>query len=315
MIVFGSLWRLVPCSLMALAAAPAFAGTANSNDVSADRRPAAGVEVLASTDSDDTSVVKLLGRALIDDDGPDKYVGVAFEQAWFTPLGQRTRKDRRVYVELASPIGNRWLGRARLGTDGRTWLGSANFRTKDWAKEIFVEREIVETPRGVDHGIYYTFVGGSMDFKLSDTDTVSATAAVQGFTGRNERLHLRANYVHVVKPSLGLSVQLRTRVFHSTVPGEFDYYSPRNFVQALPVVQMRRFTSSGWMLLGAVGYGVQKATGGTWQSARLADFRVESPRGAHKVRAFVNLQYSNNSLIGSGDYHYVMGRAGFTARF
>jgi hypothetical protein len=307
-----------PCRVLAAGllvfASPAQA-QAEGDDQSLELRPSAGVEFFASADSDDTSVVKLLGRTLLADRGPDTFAGLSLERAWFTPLGQETRKDTRAYLEVANPLGRDWLGRIKVGTDGKTWLGSANLRTKDWSKEIFLEREIVETPRGVDEGIYYTFLGGSMDFPLSDRDTFNATAAVQGFTGRNERLHLRGSYVHVVKSKLGLSVQLRARIFHSTEPGEFDYYSPRNFLQALPVVQMRRFTATGWMVLGAVGYGLQRATNSEWQSARLAEIRLESPRNSRDLRAFLNVQYSNNSLNGSGDYHYVMGRVGLTAKF
>jgi hypothetical protein len=167
----------------------------------------------------------------------------------------------------------------------------------------------------VDEGIYYTFVGASLDLPASKHDIFTATAGVQEFTGRNERLHLRGSYVRVIQPKLGLTAQLRARYFHSTVPGEFDYYSPKNFFQLLPVIQMRRFTASGWMVLGAAGYGAQRATGSDWQSAKLAEVRVENPRSAGGFKLFGQVQYSNNSLSGSGNYDYVMGRFGVSARF
>lgn len=277
--------------------------------------PAAGVELFASTDSDDTSVVKLLGRGLVENDGPDRFFGIALEQAWFTPQGGRTRKDQRIYADLADKAGDKWLWRARVGTDGDTAIGALSARTADWSKEFFVEREIVETPRGVDEGIYYTLAGASFDLASSERNTLNAMVGVQEFTGSNERLHLRGSFIHVVKPELGVSAQLRARAFHSTEPGEYDYFSPKNFVQVLPVVQMRRFTNTAWMILGAAGYGVQKSTGSNWQSARLADLRVESPRQARNFRAFAHIQYSNSSLTGSGDYHYVMGRFGLTVSF
>ena len=277
--------------------------------------PAAGVELWTSTDSDKTDVVKLLGRAAFFEDGPDRTFGLALELARFTPQGQETRKDQRLYLDLADRLGDKWVWKARLGSDGRTWLGSAHVRTRDWSKEFFLEREIVETPRGVDDGIYYTFVGASVDLPASERNTFNVMAGLQEFTGRNERLHLRGSYVHVAKPELGLSVQLRTRAFRSTQPREFDYYSPRTFVQLLPVVQMRRFTSTGWMLLGAAGYGAQRASGSNWHSARLAELRFESPRQERGFRAFGHLQYSNNSLSGAGHYHYLMARLGLTTAF
>lgn len=302
-----------------LAALGLLCGAAQVHGETLDPWPAStqstGFELFASTDSDDTEVVKLLGRFSWKDEGPDRYQGVAVEQAWFRPQGQSMRNDQRVYADFADKIGDKWLWKAKIGTDGHSWLGSANVRANDWSEELFLERDIVETPRGVDEGVYYTIVGASFDIPASRRNVFTVTAGLQEFTGKNERLHVRGSYVHVVKPDLGLSAQFRARYFHSTAPGEFDYYSPRNFVQLLPVVQLRRFTKSGWMVLGAVGYGAQKATGGSWQSARLADLRVESPQSSRDLRLFAQLQYSNNSLSGAGNYHYGVARFGLTKRF
>jgi hypothetical protein len=69
------------------------------------------------------------------------------------------------------------------------------------------------------------------------------------------------------------------------------------------------------MYLVALGYGAQKATGSRWQAARLADLRIESPARSRELQAFIQLQYSNNSLsAGAGNYHYVMARLGLTAK-
>jgi hypothetical protein len=68
------------------------------------------------------------------------------------------------------------------------------------------------------------------------------------------------------------------------------------------------------MYLAALGYGAQKATGSSWQRARLADLRVESPARSRNLRAFAQLQYSTNSLTGgAGGYHYMLARVGVTA--
>lgn len=277
---------------------------------------AAGVEISSSADSDKTSVVKLLARALWEFDGTARFGGVDLERAWFAPQGQHARMQTRIYFEAADRLGTGWDWTARIGTNGKTVLGSASVHSHDWSKEFFVEREVVETPEGVDRGIYYTFAGADADLLSSERDTINLMAGLQRFTGRNDRFHFRATLVHVVDPALGLSVQLRARYFHSTVPGEFDYYSPRDFVQLVPVLQMRRFTSSGWMYLLAAGYGAQKAAAGNWQPSRLADFRVESPASSRKLHAFAQIQYANSSLVGSAaNYRYVLGRFGVTARF
>jgi hypothetical protein len=298
--------------LSALAIAPAEAADGGATGL----QPAFGVETWVSTDSDKTTVVKLLGRTLWDFEGSAKFQGIDVERAWFAPDGQHARRQTRVYLDLADSLGDKWKWTARIGTNGDTVLGSASLRSDDWSKEIFVEREIVETPRGVDEGIYYTFGGVSADVFSSGRNVINLVAGLQKFTGRNDRLHLRGTFVHVVEPKLGISIQLRARYFHSTVPGEFDYYSPRDFVQLIPVVQMRRFDRSGWMYLVAGGLGAQKATASGWQTARFADIRVESPRSSRKLQAFAEVQYSNSSLVGAGsNYSYVVGRLGLTRRF
>jgi hypothetical protein len=304
-------WRRLVLAFAVAVGAPVGAAKADPRTVA----PAGGIEVWASSDSDKTSVVKILGRALWKFDGGSKVQGFDLERAWFTPEGQRTSKQTRVYLDFADSVEQKWQWRARIGTNGKTVLGSASLRSNDWSKEAFLEREVVETPRGLKEGIYYTFAGVSANALSTAQDTLSVMGGLQKFTGRNERLHLRTTFVHVIKPEFGLSLQLRARYFHSTRPGEFDYYSPRDFTQVLPVVQVRRFNRSGWMYLAALGYGVQKATGGKWESARLADLRIESPPSSKKLQAFVQLQYSNNSLVGAaGNYRYVVGRLGLTQR-
>ena len=107
--------------------------------------PAPGVELNFSTDSDHTDVGKLLGRALWTFRDRDHYQGVAVERAWFSPSGDTTRRETRAYIGLADSLGEKWRWRARLGTNGDTILGAASLRSKDWSKEFFLEREIVET--------------------------------------------------------------------------------------------------------------------------------------------------------------------------
>lgn len=279
-------------------------------------QPSAGFEVWSSTDSDETEVVKVLGRALWHFEGRDEFQGIAIERVWFKPQGQRARKHERIYFDLADDLDGKWLWRTRIGTDGHTIVGSVTVRDSTWAREVFVEREIIETQRGVDEGLYYTLVGGSLDIPASERDVFNAMVGVQEFTGKNERLLVRGSYVRVIEPKKGLSAQLRGRYFYSTSPGEFDYYSPRHFIQLLPVVQLRRFDSAGWMYLVAIGYGVQKANGTRWQDARLVDVRVESPAISRILHAFGQLQYANSSLSGgAADYYHVMTRAGLSVRF
>ena len=298
---------------LALLSVPAIAqdGRADASAI----RPAAGAEVWASSDSDGTDVLKVLARGLWRFENRERYAGIAVEHAWFNPSTGPGEEHDRVYFDAADRIGSDWRWRARVGTDGDTVLGSAELRRADWSQSLFVEREIVETDQGLRRGIYYTFAGASTDLRIGEADTLAVTAGVQEFTGSNERLHLRGRYVHALSAVPGLSAQLDARYYHSTKPGEFDYFSPKDFIRAVPLVQMRRFTRSGWMVLGAAGIGRQRSTEAGWSAARLGQLRFESPRAARNADVFGELLYTNDSISGGTSYDYLIGRAGVTVRF
>lgn len=279
--------------------------------------PAVGAEVFASSDSDDTDIL----RTAIDFDlrnaGENDRIGVRVEKAWYDPSGTGTRERERVFGRFATTSGD-WDIAILAGTDGHTIIGSASAHDNSaFRKEVFIERDVVETQRGLDEDIYSTFIGAAIDLPLNERNIVTVLGGVQEFTGDNLRLHARANYVHVVKPEWGLSLQLRGRYFRDSDPGEFDYYSPRWYAQALPVVQLRRFVG-GWELVGAGGIGAQRDANTDWRQSNFAHFRFHSPRNAQNWTAFGDVTYtdtpSNTATIGSG-YDYIQGRIGVMRRF
>lgn len=278
-------------------------------------RPAAGSEVWASTDSEGTSVVKFLGRALWDFQGREKFAGIVVEHLWFDPAFGEKGEGDRIYLDLADHLGTGWRWRTRVGTDGDTVLGSAELRRADWSQSFFIEREIVETDQGLQRGIYYTFAGASTDIAIDDRNLLAVTGGVQEFTGENVRLHLRSRLIHTVKAEAGLSAHLDARYYHSTEPGEFDYFSPKDFFRLLPLVQLRRSNDDGWMFLAAGGVGAQRSTGADWSVARFAQLRVESPPSRRNLDGFGEVLYATDSISGGTDYDYLMGRAGITMAF
>jgi hypothetical protein len=293
-----------------------FSASVHAEDViAAQECAAAGTEVWGSTDSDGTDVLKVLVRGLWRCDGQERYAGLAVEQVWFNPSIGADEQHQRIYLDAADKLGTDWRWRARVGTDGDTVVGSTEIRRADWAQSVFVEREIIETDQGLRRRIYYTFAGASTDLRIDEVNTLALTAGLQEFSGQNERLHLRGRFVHAVRAVPGLSAQLDGRYYHSTEPGEFDYFSPRNFVRVVPLVQLRRFTETGWMFLAAGGLGGQRSTGAGWSIARFGQVRAESPRNSRALGAFAEVLYTNDSLSGGTNYDYLMGRAGVTMRF
>lgn len=265
-------------------------------------RHAVSTDLFASTDADNTEVY----RAAINLDlkylGEEQLLGVRYEQAWYKPLGQRTRSRERAFLRYADK-GKDWAWASQVGTDGHTILGSANIHNNaKFRQEYFVERDLVETPRGVDEGIYYTFFGAALDLPIDQDNGFTVVGGVQEFTGKNVRLHARGTYTHSIKSEWGLSFQLRSRYYHSTRPREFDYYSPRYYLQVLPVVQMRRY-SGGWRYLLAGGIGGQRDAVTEWRQSRFATAEISSPANRRGWFVKAAAQYSNTPLR-TGIYDY-----------
>jgi len=301
-------------ALGCLPSSPSAAQDINEADGAAlSPRHAVGVDVFASTDADHTDVI----RAGVNLDpvykGPDNYLGVRVEKAWYRPLGLKTAERERVFLRYANGSTD-WKWNAQVGTDGDTIIGSAAIHDESrYRKEFFIERDIVETPRGVKDGIYYTFVGAALDLPVDDRNSFTVMAGAQEFTGKNVRLHARANYVHVLKSEWGLSAQLRTRYFHSTEPREYDYYSPRWYVQALPVLQLRRY-SGGWRYMVAGGVGAQRDAVSDWRASYYAAAEVTSPAVGSNWHFKAAALY-NNIPQNTGAYDYGQLTVGVTRTF
>jgi hypothetical protein len=281
---------------------PMLAGAASAQEADGSG-PAVTVDVFASTDADDSDLLKAGVSFDWTYRGPGNYHGLRLETARFSPQGRPTTEDQRVYYRFADDRGD-WKWNGQVGTDGDTALGAVSVvREGRIRQEYFVEREIVETPRGLDEGVYYTFVGGSFDFPINDRNSFTVMAGVQDFTGENVRTHVRANYVHVLKPEWGLSAQLRTRYYRSSEPGEYDYFSPEWYAEVMPVVQVRRF-HGGWRYQAAVGFGAQKDSGSDWRSARYVEASVVSPPIRRDWAFKISGIYSNTPVTTGYAYDY-----------
>lgn len=303
---------LAPALAIGLSLAPqAQAQDKNAKDAP---RHALGIDLFYSSDADNTEVIRSGVDADISYRDPDHYKGFRIEKAWYKPLGQQRTSDTRAYVRLADSISG-WKWKATVGTDGDTVLGSASIHDESrYRKELFVEREKLETPLGVSRGIYYTYVGAAIDLPLDDRNVLTVLGGLQEFTGRNVRKVARASFVHVVKPDWGLSVQMRARYFNNSVPREFDYFSPRWYAEVLPVVQLRRF-SGGWQYLAAAGWGAQRDSESGWRQSRYLNLRMTSPQVGRNWRIRGDFTYSNMPITNSPAYDYMQFTIGLTRAF
>lgn len=257
-----------------------------------------GIEGFYSSDADGTQIAKTALDLDYRHSDSTHYQGLSLESAQFKPFGQGWVNDQRVYFRFADTA-DKWKWQGRIGSDGQTLLGNASVHNEDpHRQEYFIEREIVETPMGLQKGLYATYLGGAYDFPFNDRNILTTVLGVQDFSGRNTRLQYRGNFIHVIAPDWGLSAQLRMRYFHDSVPNEFDYFSPRWYAQAVPTVQIRRYVN-GWRYALAAGYGAQTTAGSSWHPARLLEASMTSPATGHDWVLNAAFTYTNTP-VGSG---------------
>ncbi len=278
-------------------------------------RHSIGTDISYSSNADDTEVVRLGLNADVRYRSEEDYLGLRLERNIYRPSGLDRRHDSRVYLRLARPIGD-WKASSTIGTDGHNVYGSASLHDDSpWRKEVFVERDKVETPIGVSRPITYTFAGAALDLPLAKSTQATVLGGVQTFTGDNVRTHLRANFIQVVQPDWGLSLQLRTRYFHNSVPREYDYFSPRWYAEVLPMVQVRRFVG-GWRALAAAGFGAQRDNASDWRQSRYLNLRLTSPQDRMGWALNTDLTYSNLPVTNFSDrYSYFRVTAGLARHF
>jgi hypothetical protein len=286
-----------------------------SAETGAGPRHAVGTDLSFSNDADRTNVLRLGLNFDVRYRGQDDYLGFRLERNSYRPSGGARTKDERLYLRAAGAIGGGWTGRAQIGSDGNEYLGSASINdSSSWRKEIFLERDKVETEQGVTRPIIYTFAGAALDVPLARTTQLTLLGGVQEFTGQNVRTHARANLTQVLDESVGLSAQLRTRYYRNSVSREFDYFSPREHVDLLPVLQLRRF-HAGWRYLAAAGWGAQWDTGAGWRSSRYFNARLNSPANRKGWIVGADATYTNTPVGNSDTYDYFRSTFSLTRAF
>lgn len=275
---------------------------------------AVGADLFTSTDADEAETVKAgIGYDWRYRD-PADFQGVRLETARFSPATGPALEEQRLYYRFARP-GEDWSWNGQVGTNGETVLGSLSVHNDARVRqEYFIERQRLETAQGLAGERYHTFAGAAFDLPVDERNTLTALVGVQDFDGDNLRTHLRARAIHVLKPEWGLSVQLRTRYFHNSVPAEADYFSPEWYVEVLPVMQVRRF-HDGWQYQAAVGVGAQREADADWRAARHFEASVTSPPIGRDWHVKAAVLHSNAPVASGQGYDYRQASVSLTRAF
>lgn len=245
----------------------------------------------------------------------EHWMGAAVEHASFAG-DDWSHEEQRLYGRAAGTFGrgevteSTWRWQAKLGSNGHTALGSASLNTEGTnRREIFFERELLETRSGTERGQMYNVLGAAIDHSFGARWSGTALAGVQTFSDDNLRTHLRGNLVFVALPEFGISAQVRTRYFRDSEPYGGNYYSPEWYGQALGVLALRRIVH-GYTWRAAVGLGRQRTADDDWKRARLVEAGVESPRWRQSwvrvIAGYTDTPVATSTGMGSYSYRYLM---------
>ncbi|NYZ64042.1 hypothetical protein [Luteimonas deserti] len=240
-------------------------------------------ELMVASDADGTEVWKAgMGWDWHRADR-EHWAGIDLQRARFSGEGW-SHGEERLYGRAAGTLGSgdvdddTWRWQVKLGTNGHTALGGATLHTEGpHRREVFFERELLETEAGVARRQIYNYLGAAIDQPFTARWSGTALAGAQTFGDGNLRTHLRGNLVYALVPAQGLSAQLRTRYHSNSDPYLGGYYSPSWYAEAIGVLGMRRAVG-GHVWRGAAGFGRQRSADESWKRARLVELGYESPR-------------------------------------
>ena len=174
--------------------------------------------------------------------------------------------------------------------------------------EFFVNRDWVETKPALEEGTHFTFLGAALEQMIGEHVTVIGTAATQVFSDDNRRDHGRLRLIYQPSLDLGLTLQARSRTYHSTADDvQGLYFNPEHYEESMFSLGWRK-RFSGWSTGIVAGFGREKVADASRQPTQLFELQVESPKKRNQFLK-LNAGYSNSASFYGPDYryHYVMG--------
>jgi hypothetical protein len=175
--------------------------------------------------------------------------------------------------------------------------------TKSTAVEFLLTRDWVETPKSLDRGIDFSFVGVAVDQGLGSHVTLVGLLAQQYFSDGNRRDHGRLRLIYQPSLDLGLTLQARYRTYRSTHEDvDRAYYNPKSYAESMLAVSWRhRF--QGWTAAVTAGLGNETINHDLSQPTKLLDFSLQSPvRGSQVFR--LGAGYSRSTTFSGPSYQY-----------
>ncbi|WP_431111859.1 hypothetical protein [Variovorax paradoxus] len=291
----------------------ALSASCHAQDEAADKKTsgmAFGAETLLTSDSDNFESRRVSVEFFPAFENADRYLGFRlgdykYQQDSWRRVGKKVSFLARSIETRTANGGQMEAGVFEQG--GHTLLtldGSYRIApTKSTAVEFLVTRDWVETPKSLDRGIDFSFLGVAVDQGLGSHFTLVGLLAQQYFSDGNRRDHGRIRLIYQPSLDLGLTLQARYRTYRSTHEDvDRAYFNPKSYSESMLAVAWRqRF--QGWTAAITAGLGNEDINHELSQPTRLLDVSLQSPvRGSQVFR--LNAGYSRSTTFSGPSYQY-----------
>lgn len=240
--------------------------------------------VFVSTDSENFSTYKYSAGVIPLYEHGEKYTGVSYQHNFFRQDGWNSSAEQ---VNLTTKAINprTWLGyNVNVGYNVQngyqlltTDTNYALSLTDTTRAELLLNRDRVETQNALQNGIYYTFVGASLEQRLWDRLSVIALGGNMYFSDTNTRPTLRAKLVYDLIPEYGITAQIRYKQYRDTnIDLPNNYFNPESYRETMFALGFRK-RYNGWVFSGTAGLGRQKINEDPQTTTQLYELAVTSP--------------------------------------
>jgi hypothetical protein len=243
--------------------------------------------------------------------GPVRYTSPGWAASGNVLVGTYKRTDDSRSIDAN-------LGAARVaGIDylvgGLDYMEKLNPTT---AVGVSVERDFVNSVRGIDNGTHFTALALVLDHSFSQRFNVGVAAGSALFSNDNNRPILRTRWNYSLDERYGLNAFLKTRNYRNTNAYRAEYFSPERLSEVSVGLSARFEVAQAFVLSASVDAGQQRidrAAEPIWRG----NLGVASRRN-DAVQWFIGLESSNAAGLFSGQtgsYRYTSATARVSVPF
>lgn len=191
--------------------------------------------------------------------------------------------------EINASLGVHDVGSHQLLAGNLDYLERLN---RDSAIGLSLERDIVDSVKGIDKGITYTALMLVLEHQFTPRFGVGAAAGTTFFSDSNSRPIIRMRWNYDLLPDDGLSTYLKLRYYENTRSYQGNYYAPDSLGDASLGLAWRTALSDNIVLLAEGDAGRQEVDHNDRSSVWSGRLSLQSPRRSD-IQWKIALEVSN----------------------